>query len=46
MFSGFEIDFRVKIKIRNDTSSSCCKVLKIDIVIDLEKYTSSVIYDT
>lgn len=40
------MDFRVKIRIGNDTSSSCCRVVKIDIVIDLEKYTTSVIYDT
>jgi len=46
VFSSFQMDFRVKIRIGNDTSSSCCRVMKIDIVIDLEKYTTSVIYDT
>jgi len=40
------MDFRMNIRIGNDTNMSYCRVLKIDIVTDLEKYTASVIYDT
>lgn len=46
VFPSFEMDYRLKIRTGNDTSSSYYRVLKIHIIMDLERHTASVNYDT